>query len=316
MAPKDSYAQLSMHRWMLRDQVRNEAYRRAISEVVKPGDVVLDVGAGTGILSMFAAQAGARRVFAVERSGIAPIARRIIKTNGLDKQIEVLYGNLEDIDLPEKVDVIVSEWMGGLGVDENMFAPVVMARDRWLKPGGKMIPERVTALLSPAWVEDMDEALGHWRSRPHGLDLSDIATLTVNEMHMLQCPIDLEDLIAPAQTLWSHDAYTFTLTQADSTFAAELKFEAAKTGKLSALATWFVADMSPGVTLTNAVGEPATHWGRLLLALDQTVQVEQGTPIAIELRCHPTGRGSSEFEWSVKIGDRPVDSYDTARPRG
>lgn len=316
MASKDSYAQLSMHRWMLRDEVRNEAYRQAISQVVKPGDTVLDVGAGTGILSMFAAQAGARKVYAVERSAIARIARRIIRTNGFTDQIEVIQANLEDVDLPEKVDVIVSEWMGGLGVDENMFAPVVMARDRWLKPGGKMIPERVTALLAPAWVEDVEETLGHWRSRPHGLDLSDIATLTVNEMHMLQSRIEVDDLLTAPQPLWSHDAYTFTLSQADSTFAAELKLTAERTGKLNALATWFVADMSPGVTLTNAVGVPNTHWGRLLLSLDQTVVVEKGTQIAIELRCHPTGRGSSEFEWSIKLGDGPLETYDTARPRG
>ena len=75
---------------MLRDHVRNEAYQQAIQRVVKPGDVVLDIGAGTGILSIFAAQAGARRVFAVERTEIATVARTMIERNGLADRIEVI----------------------------------------------------------------------------------------------------------------------------------------------------------------------------------------------------------------------------------
>src|SRR6185437_11750421 len=160
----EPYSQLSVHRWMLRDRVRNEAYRQAIARAVKPGDVVLDIGAGTGLLSVFAAQAGAATVYAVERTPIAVIAERMMKSNGVDGRVAVVHGDLEDIDLPEKVDAIVSEWMGGLGVDENMLAPVVMARNRWLKPGGKMLPERVTAFLAPAWIEDFDEDLAYWRA--------------------------------------------------------------------------------------------------------------------------------------------------------
>src|SRR5687767_15956726 len=126
------YGELSIHRWMLRDERRNEAYQRALEHVVRPGDVVLDVGAGTGILSIFAAQSGARKVYAVERTQVADVARRMVERNGYTERIDVIQSDLEDVAVPEKVDVIVSEWMGGLGVDENMLAPLVMARDRWL----------------------------------------------------------------------------------------------------------------------------------------------------------------------------------------
>src|SRR5579862_3570417 len=131
-----TYSDLSVHRWMLRDSLRNEAYRRAIAHIVRPGHVVLDMGACTGILSIFAASAGARKVYAVERTEVAGVARRVIERNGQTERIEVLQSDLEDVALPEKVDVIVSEWMGGFGVDENVLAPLVMARDRWLKAGG------------------------------------------------------------------------------------------------------------------------------------------------------------------------------------
>src|SRR5271170_1567362 len=110
-----AYDELPVHRWMLRDSVRNEAFRNAIAHAVKPGDVVLDMGAGTGILSVFAAVAGARKVYAVERTDVALVARRMVERNGFAGCIDVLQADLEDITLPEKVDVLVSEWMGGFG---------------------------------------------------------------------------------------------------------------------------------------------------------------------------------------------------------
>ena len=318
MPNSHTYADLSIHRWMLRDGVRNEAYRRAIAHVVEPGDVVLDMGAGTGILSIFAAQSGARKVYAVERTDIAAVATRLVASNDLTDRIDVLQSDLEDVVLTEKADVIISEWMGGLGVDENMLAPLVMARSRWLAPGGKIIPERVTAWLAPAWVADLDDALTHWRARPHGVDLGVVADITVNETFMSQAPLTEEDLLAKPQPMWSHDAYTCSLEEADRSFITKLSFEASHAGKLTALATWFIAEMGDGQTLTNAVGAPITHWGRMLFPLNRSVDVAKGTPIQIELHCDPSVAGSCEFYWSVRIGDRPIEEHDTRgqqRPR-
>ena len=126
---------------MICDRVRTEAFRRAIGTVVRPGDVVLDVGAGTGILSLFAAKAGAARVYAVERTTVAVLAQELAAANGVAEIVQVIHGDVMDIELPERVDVIVSEWLGGFGIDEGMLVPVIAARDRWLKPGGVMIPE-------------------------------------------------------------------------------------------------------------------------------------------------------------------------------
>ena len=169
------YAELSLHRKMLRDGVRNEAYRQAIFKTVKSGDVVLDVGAGSGILSLFAAQAGARKVYAVERTSMAEMIGRIAERNGVQDVIEISQRDIETFVAPEPVDVIVSEWMGGYGVDENMLTLVLDARDLWLKPGGKMLPEQVTAWMAPVCDSKLDEEMNLWRSRPHGADLSPIA---------------------------------------------------------------------------------------------------------------------------------------------
>jgi SAM-dependent methyltransferase len=310
-----AYSDLSTHRWMLRDERRNEAYRRALAHVVKPGDVVLDVGAGTGILSIFAASFGARKVYAVERTQVADVARRMSQLNGYADRIDIIQSDLEDLALPEKVDVIVSEWMGGLGVDENMLAPLVMARDRWLKPGGTIVPGRVTAWLAPAWVPEFDEAIAYWRSRPHGVDTSVIATMTAHETFHTQARLTPDALVAAPQALWSHDPYTCSLEEADRPFTAKLTFEAARGGMLSGFAAWFSAEMGDNETLTNAVGAPETHWGRTWFPLDRAVEVAAGEAFDVELHCNPSAPGSCEFYWAVKLANRPLEEHDTRRAR-
>jgi predicted RNA methylase len=314
-APMTTYRELPVHRWMLRDAIRNEAFRRALAHVVEPGDVVLDMGAGTGILSVFAATAGARKVYAVERTEVASVARRMVERNGFAERIEVIQSDLEDVTLPEKVDVLVSEWMGGFGVDENMLAPLVMARDRWLEPGGKIVPGRVTALLAPASMPDFDEDLAYWYSRPHGVDMSVIASTTTHETFHTQAPLTPASLLAAPQAMWSHDPLTCSLQEADRPFTAKLTFEASRAGAITGLVAWFTAEMGDGTTLTNAVGAPDTHWGRTLFPLDRPLAVASSAPIHVELHCDPSTPGSCEFYWSARIADGPLEEHDTRRRR-
>src|SRR5688572_13080954 len=134
------YSALFSHRLMVRDSARTEAFRVALEAAVRPGDVVLDVGAGCGILSLFAARAGARRVYAVERTQVARLARDVARLNGFEHVVRVIEAPIEAVILPEPVDVVVSEWLGSIGVDENLLSAVLLARDRWLKPGHRLVP--------------------------------------------------------------------------------------------------------------------------------------------------------------------------------
>ena len=106
---------------------------------------MLDVGCGTGILSMFAAKAGAAKVIGVDMSGIVESARKIVEANNLSDKVEIIRGKVEEITLPdgiEKVDIIISEWMGYCLFYESMLDTVLYARDKWLNPGGLMFPDR------------------------------------------------------------------------------------------------------------------------------------------------------------------------------
>ncbi len=160
----DSYSGAEVHRMMLADRVRTEAYRDAIEELVKPGMVVLDVGAGTGILSFFAARAGARKVFAVDNSDILDTTRELAAANGFGDVIECIDGRAEELDLPEKVDVLVSEWMGLYALTEAMFESVVGATHKHLKPDGHVIPGALRLFLTPIRDDKLyrEHGLGFW----------------------------------------------------------------------------------------------------------------------------------------------------------
>jgi len=143
----DSYAHFGIHEEMLKDEVRTLTYRNSMwhNKHLFKGKIVLDVGCGTGILSMFAAKAGAEHVYGVDMSGIVEQARTIVSQNGLADKVTIIRGKIEEIQLPvEKVDVIISEWMGYCLFYESMLDTVLYARDKWLAPTGLMFPDKAT----------------------------------------------------------------------------------------------------------------------------------------------------------------------------
>ena len=148
----DSYARTSIHKTMIQDSVRTKAYKNAIlhNKHLFKDKVVMDVGCGTGILSMFAAKAGARRVIGVEKTDFAILARKVVRDNNLHKVVTILYGKVEEVELPDdvdKVDVIVSEWMGYCLFYESMLPSVLFARDKWLGKDGVIFPDIVRLYL-------------------------------------------------------------------------------------------------------------------------------------------------------------------------
>ena len=191
---------------------------------------MLDVGAGSGILSLFAAQAGATRVYAVERTTVAVLAQDLAEANGFGEVIDVIQGDLMDIDLPEKVDVIVSEWLGGFGIDEGMLVPVIVARDRFLKPGGVMIPGSVTAWTGLVHDQYLRDTVDFLRDEPYGLDLGLLGETTINEISYSGGfrHLTAADSRSQPGRLWTTDAHTIPLDLAQAPHEADVELRSTR----------------------------------------------------------------------------------------
>ena len=297
----NDYALQAVHRKMLDDEIRCELFRKALFQLVPTDGVVLDVGAGTGILSIFAAQAGAGKVYAVEATGIAQFARELIELNGFSDRIEVMQAPIEEVSLPEKVDLIVSEWLGGFAIDENMLRPVLLARDQWLKPDGLMLPQSVEIWLAPCWVSWLDEERERWLSDRYNVDLSILAEGLSSELFYEQHDLTMENLLAEPQVIWTTDVLGERVEQAEKAQVASPTFQANRDGRINGLAAWFVADLAENIELSTAPSAPDTHWGQTFLPLDVALQMQQGANITVEMSCTPTKTLETWSEWTVQI---------------
>ena len=175
----NDYATLVQQQGMLQDHVRTSIYQFAVYENKEDfrGKRVLDVGAGTGILSFFAAKAGASHVYAVEASGMALKAEKLAAGNGLQDVVTVLNKRVEDVTLDEKVDLLISEPLGIALVNERMIESYIVARDTLLKPGGKMYPDHAVLHAAPfcdeALYNEQLQKSHFWAARDfYGIDLA------------------------------------------------------------------------------------------------------------------------------------------------
>lgn len=167
---------LDIHAVMIQDKVRTSTYAKFIltNPTLFRDAIVLDVGCGTGILSLFAARGGAKRVIAVDASDIAEKAERIVKANGLEDIITVIRGKIEEITLPDNithVDIIVSEWMGYALLYESMLDSVLVARDRFLRLNGVMAPSQCKMMLGLCDATEIyKDRVGFWDDI-YGMDI-------------------------------------------------------------------------------------------------------------------------------------------------
>jgi protein arginine N-methyltransferase 1 len=279
------YARTDIHAEMIGDHTRTRAYRRAIFEnpPLFEDRVVLDVGSGTGILSLFAAEAGARHVYAVEASDMAPIAEQVVRDNGLQDVVTVLHGSLEDLTLPEKVDVILSEWMGYALLFEGMLSSVLIARDRWLKPGGTLIPGH--ARLYACAVEDFEveaKRFAFWDS-VYGYDMSAIATFARHEP--LVDTVDAHCLVTESSVVVDLDLYDLAVDATHHRADVDLLAERRET--VHAILLWFDVDLTDDIVLSTHPDDVPTHWKQTLLYLPRPIKVARGDVIRLQLEIEP-----------------------------
>ena len=184
-AAESGFDAASIHIKMLNDRARTEGYLAGIKEVVRPGDVVVDVGTGTGVLALAAARAGARHVYAIEASAIGRVAEAVFEANGLSDRITLMPGWSTQVSLPERADVLISEIIGNEPLGEQVLEVTSDALKRLTKPNARMVPGAVTIYGLPVTVPHevvakhffTEDAVKSWRRR-YGLDFSPLVQKT------------------------------------------------------------------------------------------------------------------------------------------
>lgn len=267
---------LEEHSGYLADAPRMTAFRAAIVQVVRPGDVVVDIGTGTGVMALLACAAGAARVYAIEHGGIVELARKIARANGYHDRIHFLRAESSRAVIPEPVDVVVSDLIGPFAFDAGVFEVLVDARARYLKPRGRTIPSEVTLYAAPVECEPLGTFLKSWRERPAGFDMS--AAYDHARKSVYHARVEAADLLGDSILVGR-----FPQPLAESPrIKANATVTARRDGVIDALAGWFDATLAPGVHITNAPGAPDRLARRdVLLPVAEPIRVSAGDTIDI-----------------------------------
>ncbi|XP_056157858.1 protein arginine N-methyltransferase 6 [Lampris incognitus] len=293
----DSYTDVTIHEQMIADHVRTSTYRAGIlrsGEAIR-GKVVLDVGAGTGVLSVFCVQAGASKVYAVEACSIAEQAEKIVKQNNMEDKIAIVRGAVESADLPEMVDVIVSEWMGYALLHESMLSSVLYARDRWLKPEGLILPCKAELFITPVNDLAVEDRLNFWRTvkEQYGVDMScmaEFAQKCIMNSDIAVTSVTVEDVLSHPCRFAELDLYTVTAEELKSVRGA-FRCQCFGSAAVNALCVWFNVTFpcqEKPLVLSTSPFKPETHWKQAVLYLDQPVDVMQDTEVVGEVHMYPS----------------------------
>lgn len=284
---------------MAGDGVRMDAYARAIASAVKPGHVVVDLGCGSGVFSLLALRAGARRVHAIDINPAVWVARDLAAANGFGGKLEVHEKSSFDVELPEQADVIIADMRGSSPLYEHNLAALEDARRRWLAPGGVLLPQRDRLFVAVIEAERLYQHFenGWVHLERQGFDASAARTAALNSVYS-----DEEALVLGSQVLseakqWTEVRYGEPHARAIS---ATVDLGITRGGTAHALATWFEATVHDGIVYDNAPGKKLVY-KRTILPLLEPVRVEAGESARLVLRTDSMG---AQWAWDTTIGDR------------
>lgn len=330
-----SYAYLYHQKQMLMDHVRMKAYHSAVmqNKSMFEGKTVLDVGTGSGVLAMWCAQAGAAKVYAVEYTDMAVHARKLVEGNGLSDVVEVIQSSVEDLELPCKVDIIISEWMGYMLLRESMLDSVIRARDKWLKPEGAMFPSHATMYWGAISYEEDHHAktnelygsLNEWERFSN--EMKQYYNINVNALDApykkeqkdyfintsLWTELRSEHVVGDPVRIKFMDLNTCTLEDAADVKKVPYDINVPFAVQVSGFAGWFTVDFagstkSPApkrVVLSTGPEQGYTHWGQQVFYLEKPIDCTPDTKLHgdLEMFRQEKNKRLYNLKFGLKIDD-------------
>ncbi len=284
----------SIHADMLFDEERVRKYSQAIRRTIKKGDVVADIGTGTGLLAFLCVKAGAKRVHAIERSGAMRWAREIAERNGFADRIVFHEVDSRECELGERVDVVVSELIGHIAFEEGMVESLFDAKERLLAPGGRVIPERVK--LKVALVEEKEiyaECIDCWGSVA-GIDYSILRGEAVKACYVTS--LKNGDLVSEPKIFFTVDFGG----EKEISLEGNETFSACRSGSVNGIGLWFDASLCPNVALSSGPWA-RTHWKQCFAPLSEPISVMSGDKVSVDMQMRLRTSNDDSFKFSFEI---------------
>jgi type I protein arginine methyltransferase len=285
-----SFDSPSSHVAMLEDRVRTSAFLAALAELVRPDDVVVDIGTGTGILAMGAARAGARHVYAIEATPLGRQAREVVEANGLGDRVTVVEGWSTRVTLPERGTLVVAEILGSDALEERALPVLLDARRRLLAPEARLVPGRIRIFGLPVAVpqERLDNLMftrantARW-SEWYGLELGGLTDYTARLRQRLT--VNIEEVRS-----WPSLSEPVLLAELDLAgldspmVEAVVEATATASGEADGVTAFFEADLSPGVTISTSpvLADPPMSWGLPVWLAPRPAALRRGETFRLE----------------------------------
>jgi len=270
---------------MILDSTRTSSYVEALRAAIRPGNVVLDIGAGTGIFAFAACQFGARKVYAIESGNVIGVAQEVVAASGLKERIEFIPKASTEVVLPEQVDVVVSDIHGVLPVHESGVLSILDARERFLAPGGTLIPQRDTLRAALVNVSRLYRRLVKpWENDSYGVDMRPVRKRAVN--HWAKCRLTASDLVCAPQSWATLDYRTLTTPSVRGEILSVIESEQMAHG----IAIWFDCETSNDIGFSNSPAcADARIYGQLFFPWPAPIELSKGDEVLVRLRAELVG---------------------------
>ncbi len=279
---------LELHRLLLGDTIRNDAFVKALKAVIVPGKtIVADIGSGTGFLSFAAEKLGAKECHLYEFSDLLPLSKTLAKENGM-KRCKFFQTHSTDVKNPPKADIVISEILGNFALEENIIETLNDAQ-RFLKPGGVVIPQSLRQFVAPVTSSRLYDELNVWDRVGEGLTFSAAKELCMNNMYVKD--IRPGDIGKPK--IWDHVDFP---EKNSSIREATIEWHPEKDITLYGFALWWESTLINDITLSTSPLEPSTHWKQIYLPLVDPLPVRKDGAIEVILT------SDSRYEVKINVG--------------
>lgn len=265
--------------WMMGDRVRNQAYYTALQNVITPDSVVADIGAGAGLFSLMACQLGARKVYAIEPSPAVWLASEMAQRNGFEDRVECFQALSTEVNLPEKVDVVVSDLRSFLPYHLGHLATISDVKDRLLKAGGILIPQRDRVFASVVQAEQVyQRCVAPWGESDFGFDYGPMGAKLTNTFHKLYprgSALRLSSAYELADLIYAEHC----AANLQTTFSTEIETSGTGHGVM----LWFDSYLGESAFYSNDLDSTELIYGAAFLPWERPVSLTVGDMIDLEI---------------------------------